>query len=391
MTHHAERDRPHPGTLRELALLFLRLGSTAFGGPAVHIAMLHDEVVTRRRWMDEPEFLDLMGATNLIPGPNSTEMAIHVGLARARWKGLIVAGVSFVLPAMLIVLALAWSYVRFGTTPAGESLLYGISPVVIAVVLQALGKLGRTAVKRSPLLVAVGVAAFTLYLIGVNELVVLFGGGLVVLLLRGVPGLGHGSVAGLLAIGPAFLPLPATLVDPPNVELGKLFLLFLKFGAVVFGSGYVLLAFIRGDLVHGLGWLTERQLVDAIAVGQLTPGPLFTTATFIGYVLAGLPGAILATVGIFLPGFVFVACLQPLVRAVRRHEWTGDLLDGVNVGALGLMAGVTWQLARAAIVDVPTAVLGLVAAILLLRFRVNSAWLVLGGAVVGLLVHPYVG
>jgi chromate transporter len=390
VTERVERAGPH--ALRELALLFLRLGSTAFGGPAVHVAMMHDEVVVRRRWMDEGEFLDLMGATNLIPGPNSTEMAIHVGLARARWRGLIVAGVSFILPAMLIVLALAWAYVRYGTTPAGEGLLYGIEPVVVAVVIQALAKLARTAVKGSALLVVMGVTALALYLLGVNELVVLFGAAAVVLLLRGAVRLGPQGAAGLLPFAPAaLLPLAASSSTAPEVDLGRLFLLFLKFGAVVFGSGYVLLAFIRGDLVQHLGWLTERQLLDAVAVGQLTPGPLFTTATFIGYVLAGLPGALLATLGIFLPGFVFVALLQPLVRIARRHAWTGDLLDGVNVGALGLMAGVTWQLARGAIVDVPTAVLALVAAVLLLRFRINSAWLVLGGALLGLLVHPFVG
>lgn len=391
MTERAERARPH--TLRELALLFLRLGSTAFGGPAVHIAMMHDEVVSRRRWMDEGEFLDLMGATNLIPGPSSTEMAIHVGLARGRWKGLIVAGVSFILPAMLIVLALAWAYVRYGSTPAGESLLYGIEPVVIAVVLQALGTLGRTAVKRSSLLALVGIAALALYLLGVNELVVLFGGAAVVLALRAARRPRPGRLLGVLPLAPAaLLPLAAArAADASSVDLWRLFLRFLKFGAVVFGSGYVLLAFLRGDLVQHLGWITERQLVDAIAVGQLTPGPVFTTATFIGYVVSGMPGAIVATVGIFLPGFVLVALLQPLVRLARRHAWTGDFLDGLNVSALGLMAGVTWQLARTAFVDVPTVLIGLAAAVLLIRSRVNPTWLVLGGAALGLLIHPLSG
>jgi chromate transporter len=392
VTAQPQRPQPEPGSLRALALLFLRLGSTAFGGPAVHISMMHDEVVTRRGWMGDAEFVDLMGATNLIPGPNSTEMAIHVGLARARWKGLIVAGVSFILPAMLIVLVLAWMYVRYGSTPTGESLLYGIAPVVIAVVLQALAKLGRTAVTGSPFLMAAGVAALALYLLGVNELVVLFGIALAVLAVRKARRLGPDGVGGLLPlVATALLPLAASSAHASDVGLGKLFLLFLKFGAVVFGSGYVLLAFIRGDLVHDLGWLTERQLLDAIAVGQLTPGPLFTTSTFIGYVLAGLPGAILATIGVFLPGFAFVAGLQPLVRAARKQAWSGDLLDGVNVAALGLMAGVTWQLARGAIVDVPTGALGLIAAILLLRVRVNSVWLVLGGGLAGLLIHPLVG
>jgi chromate transporter len=313
-------------------------------------------------------------------------MAMHVGFARARWRGLIVAGLSFILPAMLIVLALAWAYVRFGRTPTGEGLLYGIGPVVIAIVLKALVDLGRTATKRSPVLVAVGLAAFVLYLLGLNELVVLFGGGLLVFALRGAarlrPEVSHGVAP---VLGSVFLPL-AAIAERTSVELWRLFLLFLKFGALVFGSGYVLFAFIRGDLVERLGWLTEQQLVDALAIGQLTPGPVFTTATFIGYLLGGLPGALLATLGIFLPGFVFVAGLQPLVRMMRRRAWTGDVLDGVNAAAIGLMTGVTWQLARTAIIDVPTALLGVGAAVILFATRINSGWLILGGAAIGLAV-----
>jgi chromate transporter len=313
-------------------------------------------------------------------------MAMHVGFARARWRGLIVAGLSFILPAMLIVLALAWAYVRFGRTPTGEGLLYGIGPVVIAIVLKALVDLGRTATKRSPVLVAVGLAAFVLYLLGLNELVVLFGGGLLVFALRGAarlrPEVSHGVAP---VLGSVFLPL-AAIAERTSVELWRLFLLFLKFGALVFGSGYVLFAFIRGDLVERLGWLTEQQLVDALAIGQLTPGPVFTTATFIGYLLDGLPGALLATLGIFLPGFVFVAGLQPLVRMMRRRVWTGDVLDGVNAAAIGLMTGVTWQLARTAIIDVPTALLGVGAAVILFATRINSGWLILGGAAIGLAV-----
>lgn len=336
--------------------------------------------------MSEQEFLDLLGATNLIPGPNSTEMAIHVGLARARWRGLIVAGVSFILPAMLMVLALAWAYVRYGQTPVGEGLLYGIEPIVIAIVLKALVELGRTATKRSALLIAVGAAVLVLYLLGVNELVVLFGGGVVVLLIRGAARLRPdvwGGVAPVL--GSALIPI-AALGERTSVELWRLFLLFLKFGAVIYGSGYVLFAFIRGDLVDRLGWLTEQQLVDALAVGQLTPGPVFTTATFIGYLLAGVGGALLATLAIFLPGFLFVAGLQPLVRRMRRSRWAGEVLDGVNVAAIGLMAGVTWQLGRQAIVDVPTALLGMAAAVVLFLTRINSGWLILGGAAIGLAV-----
>jgi chromate transporter len=371
--------------LRELAALFLRLGTTAFGGPAAHIAMMHDEVVTRRRWLSEEQFLDLLGATNLIPGPNSTEMAIHIGLLRAGWPGLIVAGTCFIVPAMLIVLALAWAYVRYGTTTAGQALFYGIAPVVVAIVAQALFKLGATATKRSVLLVAVGVVTFVLYLFGINELVLLAGAGIVVALIRAV---GRARTSELRAFVPLLagtLPL-AALADRTSIGLWRLFLEFLKLGAVVYGSGYVLFAFLHGDLVEGLGWLTERQLLDALAVGQLTPGPVFTTATFIGYLLGGVPGALVATLGIFVPGFVFVALLQPIVRLMRRSAWTGDALDGVNVGAVGLMAGVTVQLARTAFVDVATVLFAIGALAVLLRFKVNSGWVVLAGAVLGLAV-----
>jgi chromate transporter len=369
--------------LRELAALFLRLGATAFGGPAAHIAMMHDEVVTRRRWVSEERFLDLLGATNLIPGPNSTEMAIHIGLLRAGWPGLLVAGTCFIVPAMLIVLALAWAYVRYGATTAGEALLYGIEPVVVAIVAQALLRLGATATKRSVLLILVGAATFILYLLGVNELVLLAGAGVVIALIRAA---GRARASELRTVVPLItgvVPLAAA-ADRTSVALWRLFLEFLKLGAVVYGSGYVLFAFLQGDLVDGLGWLTRQQLLDALAVGQLTPGPVFTTATFIGYLLGGVAGALVATLGIFVPGFVFVALLQPIVRLMRRSAWTGDLLDGVNVGAVGLMAGVTVQLARTAFVDVPTVLFAVGALAVLLRFKVNSGWVVLAGAVLGL-------
>jgi len=374
-----------PGRLWELARLFLRLGATAFGGPAAHVAMMHDEVVSRRKWLTEQRFLDLVGATNLIPGPNSTEMAIHVGLIRAGWPGLIVAGASFIVPAMLIVLGLAWAYVRFGSTPTAEALLYGIAPVVIAIVVRALAKLGRTAIKGSPLLLAVGVAALASYVAGLNELMLLFGAGLLVFLVRAAAWLRTGRTYSIvpLFVGSVLL---AAVAERAPVDLWRLFLQFLKFGAVVYGSGYVLFAFLRGDLVDRLDWLTEQQLVDALAIGQLTPGPVFTTATFIGYLLGGTSGALLATLGIFLPGFAFVALLQPLVRRMRRSAWAGDLLDGVNIGAVGLMAGVTWQLGRQAIVDLPTALLAFAAMVILFRFSINSGWLVLAGAALGVVV-----
>jgi chromate transporter len=377
-----------PGTLAEVARVALKLGVTAFGGPAAHIAMLRDEAVVRRQWLTDAYFLDLVGATNLIPGPNSTEMVIHVGYLRAGWRGLLVAGTLFILPAATIVLALSWAYVRFGTTPAGESLLYGIKPVVIAVVAQALWGLGRTALK-GPLLIAIGTAAAALYLAGFNELVILFGSALLVLGARAAQDMSPRQLGAALATPVGGLPfvvlsVPLLQTAPVPVSLMTLFLTFLKIGAVLYGSGYVLLAFLRNDLVERLGWLTDQQLLDAVAIGQMTPGPVFTTATFIGYLVAGVPGAVLATVGIFLPAFVFVALLHPLVPRLRRYPWTAAMLDGVNVAAVGLMAAVTWLLGRDAIVDPLTAAVAIVAAFLLIRFRVNSAWLVAAGAMVGL-------
>lgn len=369
--------------LEEVIRLFLRLGFTAFGGPAAHIAMMHDEVVVRRGWLTEQHFLDLVGATNLIPGPNSTEMAIHIGYDRAGWRGLIAAGLCFILPAALIVGILAWAYVEYGQTPQGEALLYGIKPVIIAIVLQALIRLGRTAVK-GPLLAVIGVAALLLYLFGVNELVLLFGGGLFLLVFQVIRRGSKWSRMVFPLLGVSSL---VRLFEPAPVRLDQLFFIFLKIGSVLYGSGYVLLAFLRNDLVLRLGWLTDQQLLDAVAIGQFTPGPVFTTATFIGYILAGVPGAVLATVGIFLPSFCFVALLNRIVPYLRRSTWTAVLLDGVNVSALGLMAGVTWQLGQEAMVDGVTFLLAIGAIIVLFRFKLNSAWLVLVGGVVGLMAH----
>lgn len=377
----------HVSHLREVASLFLKLGLTAFGGPAAHIAMMRGEVVQRRKWVDDEHFLDLLGATNLIPGPNSTEMAIHLGFVRAGWAGLIVGGVCFITPAMLIVLALAWVYARFGGTPQAGWLLYGIKPVVIAIIVQALWGLGTKAV-RSPVAAAVGLAVFVSYFLGVNEIGLLFAGGLAVMIAKNLRRLRKANVSGII-VPLAGLSLP-TLASAP-FSLPLMFLIFLKIGAVLFGSGYVLLAFLRADFVTRLGWLTDQQLIDAIAIGQVTPGPVFTTATFIGYLLGGptltgrVTAAVLATLGIFLPSFVFVALSNPLIPRLRNSPWAGALLDGVNVASLGLMAAVTWQLGRAAVVDPWTFIVALVSAILLFRFRINSTWLVLGGAVMGLL------
>jgi chromate transporter len=368
-------------SLAELAALFLRLGTTAFGGPAAHIAMMRDEVVRRRGWMTDERFLDLLGATNLIPGPNSTEMAIHVGWARRRWAGLLVAGLCFILPAMLMTGALAWAYVRFGTRPEAAWLLRGVKPVIVAVVVQALWGLAPTAARTWPLRV-LGVAAAAASALGANELLVLLGCGLAV-----AAGCARrASGGGLAQVVPA-LPLAAGATAATAVSASGLFWVFLKIGSVLFGSGYVLLAFLRADLVQRLHWLTEAQLIDAVAAGQITPGPVFTTATFIGYVLSGPSGALAATAGIFLPAFVFVAASGPLVPRLRASKVAGAFLDGVNVASLALMAVVTAELGRAAIVDVPTAVLGLVAALLLLRFKLSSTWLVVGGAALGLGAH----
>jgi len=371
-----------PTALREVATLFLRLGATAFGGPAAHIALMHDDVVRRRRWLTDAEFLDLIGLVNLIPGPNSTEMAIHVGKRRAGWRGFAVAGLAFVLPAVAIVLALAWAYVEYGATPQVAGVLAGIKPVVIALIAQALWSLGPRAVK-GPATAVIGLAALALGLAGVNEILLLFGGGVLLMAARGLkppPGL-SGAVLGLPAVGAA----TGLVAAAAPFSLTTLFLTFLKIGAVMYGSGYVLLAFLRADLVTRLGWLTDPQLLDAVAIGQVTPGPLFTSATFIGYLLGGLPGALLATLGIFLPSFIFVALSGPLLRRLRGSPVMGSFLDGVNVSALALMAVVAWRLGRGSLVDVPTAVIGVIALVLLTRTKIASLWLIGGGAAFGLL------
>jgi chromate transporter len=369
----------HPGRLRELAALFLRLGVTSFGGPAAHIALMEDELVERRGWLTRASFLDLVAAANLIPGPNSTEVAIHIGRARAGMPGLLVAGSCFILPAMLIVMALAWAYVEFGALPAVSGALYGVKPVILAIVLQAIWRLGRSAVKDATLVVLT-VLATAAVLLGAHELLVLLGAGLLAMAARRP--VASGLALAVLPFGPpAFGAVTAT-----GYALWPMFLFFLKVGSVLYGSGYVLLAFLRSDLVERWHWLTEAQLLDAIAAGQITPGPVFTTATFIGYLLGGPSAALLATLGIFLPAFVFVALSAPLLPRLRRSPSASAFLDGVNVASLALMAVVAWQLLSSAVVDLPSALLGIAGAVLLLRFRVSSAWLVLGGAACGLAI-----
>jgi chromate transporter len=371
-------------SLGQLARLFLRLGTTAFGGPAAHVAMMQDEVVRRRRWLDEGRFLDLLGATNLIPGPNSTELAIHIGWQRAGWAGLVVAGVSFIAPSMLLTALFGWAYVRFGTVPAMGWLLYGVKPVILAVVVQAIAGLAPKAARTVPL-AALGVLAAASSILGVHEIAVIFAaGGVAMFAPRGAPGeKGEGALRSWTPLFSAVLAKGGTA----SVTLPSLFWIFAKTGSVLFGSGYVLLAFLRADLVERLGWLTEGQLIDAIAVGQVTPGPVFTTATFIGYVLGGPSGAVVATAGIFLPAFVFVALSGPLVPKIRASPSAGAFLDGVNVASLALMAVVAMQLGHAAIVDPTTVVLAAASAIALLVWKPNATWLVLGGAWAGWAAH----
>lgn len=380
----ASNHTPREGDrLLEVATLFFRLGTIAFGGPAAHIALMRREVVQRRRWLDDQRFLDLVGACNLIPGPNSTELAIHLGYLRAGWPGLVVAGALFILPAMACVLALAWAYVAYGALPAVGWLLYGIKPVVIAIVVQALWGLGRTAMSGA-LLAGLGVAVLALYLRGLNEIALLFGGSLVVVVARRA--LDSPAKSAALLLAPAIdLPALAAQIGQAATSYSPtvLFWTFLKIGAVLYGSGYVLLAFLRADFVERLGWLTDQQLVDAVAIGQVTPGPVFTSATFIGYVVGGFPGALLATLAIFLPSFLFVALSGPIIPRLRRSPSAAALLDGLNASSFGLMAGVTVELGRAALVDLPTILIAALALLLLLRTRISSVWLILGGALAG--------
>lgn len=371
------------GRLKETAFLFLRLGALSFGGPAVYIALMHEETVRRRRWIDEQRFLDLVGATNLIPGPNAAEMAIHLGWIRAGWCGLVAAGAMFVLPGVAATLVVAWAYVAYGSLPAVEWALYGMKPVLIGTVLEALWSLSRKGVK-GPVTAVLGGLVAVLYVLGFNELVLLFGGAAAVFIVKG----GHRLLKrGLEALAP----IPGLLAAPLAALAGNavpfspttLFLSSLKIGSVLYGSGYVLLAFLRSEFVQRLGWLTEQKVLDAVIAGQITPGPVFSSATFIGYLLGGWPSALLATLGIFLPSFVFVGLLSRILPFVRKSPWAAIFLDGVNIASLGLMAGVTAQLGRAAVTDAFTALLLLVSLIAVFRLKVNSVWLILGGALAG--------
>lgn len=382
--------------LLEVAGVFLRLGFTAFGGPAAHVAMMRDEIVKRRQWISEQRFADLWGMSNLIPGPTSTELAINLSYQRAGWPGLIVGGICFISPAMLIVLAISWAYVAYGSLPQVAWLFYGIKPVVVAIIAYALWGLCRTILKGIWQVVVV-VLVLGLYFLGVNVILLLFGGGILYGLVRILERWSRekrlpakppvASLIGILVLQWQTMAVPITAIAATAVpfSLPTLFLTFLKIGAVLYGSGYVLLAFLRSDFVLHLHWLTDRQLLDAISIGQFTPGPVFTTATFIGYILGGLPGALLATLGIFLPSFALVALVYPVAARLRRSPWTAPLLDGVNVAALALMAGVLFQLGQNALIDILSCAIALIAFVVLLRFKINSFWLILAGAAIGLL------
>ena len=377
--------------LWDVATLFLKLGVISFGGPAAHIALMREEAVRRRNWVTDEQFLDLLGASNLIPGPTATELAIYLGYVRSGWRGLVLGGSCFVLPAVLMTLGVAWAYVRYGSLPQALWILGGIKPVIIAIIVVALRGLFKSAVK-DVLLGTIGLAALALYLFGFSPILVLFGGGVVGLLARQAPRWWRtaGKALVLVAFGAPSL-AAQTAGSPAEYGLAILFLKFLKIGCVVYGSGYVLLSFLRADFVDRLRWLTDQQLIDAVAVGQFTPGPVFTTATFIGYLVGGTPGAVTATVGIFLPSFLFVAIAFPLLGWLRRSAAAGALLDGVNVAALGLMAAVSWELGRTAISDWFSAALVIVTMVVLLRFKINSAWLVAGGALAGVSRHLLIG
>jgi chromate transporter len=382
--------------IRELITLFLKLGATAFGGPAAHIAMMEEEVVNRRRWLTRQHFLDLVGATNLIPGPNSTEMAIHIGYIRGKLPGLIAAGLSFILPAVIITGILAWIYVTLGTLPQATNFLFGIKPAVISVILIAVLRLGKTAAKDVRLTV-IGIAVAAASLMGMNEVVALLIGGIIGIVLYGLFDRQKKSISGWLL--PSCLQLLVLLTGSEakaaasisvagiaGISLWKLGFFFLKIGSVLYGSGYVLVAFLEGGLVKDYGWLTHQQLLDAIAIGQFTPGPVLSTATFVGYVLSGIPGATAATAAIFLPSFLFVLILNPIIPRLRASKVMSAFLDAVNVSAIGLMAAVVVSLAGRTLTDWRAIVIAIVTAIAGIRFKLNNAWLILGGAVMGWLL-----
>lgn len=383
-----EKDRSWKSLL-DVAGLFLKLGTISFGGPAAHVALMEQEIVRKRGWLDCDHFLDLLAATNLVPGPNATEMAIHIGYVRAGWPGLIAAGSAFILPAFLISLALSWIYVRFGALPEGQALFYGINPVVMAIILVATFRLGKTALKGK-VQVLLGVLAFGAALLGVNEVLILLGSGVLGIFLYALPGWlkKRPSMAMVLPLIPLIYTVPKSWawLDNQMVLLG---LFFLKVGSLLFGSGMVLFAFIQRDVVSRYGWLTQQQLIDAIAVGQMTPGPVLSSATFIGYLVSGWPGALVATVAVFLPSFIIVSLMGPFIPRLRQSRIAQAFLKGVNAAVVALILTVSLVLFRSAIIDVWTVIILVAGLFILLRTKVDSFWLVLGGAAVGL-IHFFI-
>jgi chromate transporter len=366
--------------LIEVAKVFFKLGLIAFGGPAAHISMMEEEVVTKRKWMTSAHFLDLVGATNLIPGPNSTEMTMHCGYERAGWKGLFVAGLAFIIPAVFMTGTLAYFYVTYGEIPDVAPFLYGIKPAVMAIILGALLKLGKKALKGWQLGV-IGALVVTASFFGVNEVTSILCAGLV-----GMVWFGRGGEGSIKSFAPILL-LQTTPILVKKAGLGKLFFVFLKIGVVLFGSGYVLIAYLDGELVENLGWLTKPELLDAIAIGQFTPGPVLSTATFVGYQIDGYWGAILATLGIFLPSFLFVLLLNPIIPKLRKSKLTRGFLDAVNIASLGIMAAVTLQLGYDVLIDWKSVAIAIIATGVTLGLKkVSSFWVVIGGSVVGYLL-----
>jgi chromate transporter len=370
--------------LKEIVLVFLKLGITAFGGPAAHVAMMEEEIISKRKWISKEKFMDFYGATNLLPGPNSTELAIHLGYERGGILGLILGGVSFILPAMISVIILAVIYGRYGELPEISGISYGIKPVVIAIILQALFRLAKSVLKNLPIII-ISVVVIIMSFMGFHEILLLAIAGTIIMLIENRKKLNYNK----LPMFATYLPIFSAGINAnadKHISLPGIFLNFLKIGSVLYGSGYVLLAFLEADFVERLGLISGEQLIDAVSVGQFTPGPVFTTATFIGYLLNGIPGAILATIGIFLPAFILVGTLNKVIPKLRQSTWFGGFLDGLNAASLALMAVVNWKLGVSAIIDIPTVLLAGISFLLVFRFKINSAWLILGGGLIGYLL-----
>ena len=346
---------------KEISRVFLKLGFIAFGGPAAHISMMDDEIIDKRKWISREKFVDFIGASNLIPGPNSTEMVMYLGGQRGGILGLFNAGISFIIPAMIITLVFAYLYVEYGSIPQVSSILDGIKPVTIAIIIRALYRLSKTVIKDKLALIF-GIIVFGLYILGISEISLLFISGIIIMLIKNWDKMKN-----------RFMSIASPLI----------FLTFLKIGAVLYGSGYVLLAFLEAEFVERLGLLTTAQIIDAVAIGQLKPGPIFTTATFVGYLLNGISGAILATIGIFLPSFLIVLLLGPLLEKLRNSPWIAGILDGINIGSLVLMLGVSITLATESIISIPTFIIFSLSYLLITKFKVNAVWLIIFGGIIG--------